>query len=101
MTLDFDTYQSPFTWRYGSPGMRAIWSEVNKRRMWRRLWVALAEAQVAFGLVQGGVSRRQVCVCGIYGAAAHEYRKERGMGAGFRKEGPAAIGPAPSKSGPL
>ena len=31
--------------------MRAIWSEVHKRRLWRRIWVALAEAQSHFGLV--------------------------------------------------
>ena len=34
----------PFTWRYGSPEMRALWSEAHKRRLWRRIWVALAEA---------------------------------------------------------
>jgi adenylosuccinate lyase len=31
--------------------MRAIWSEANKRRGWRRVWVALAEAQSLAGLV--------------------------------------------------
>ncbi len=31
--------------------MRAIWSEVHKRRLWRRIWLALAEAQLQFGLV--------------------------------------------------
>jgi adenylosuccinate lyase len=52
-TNDFShqTYLSPFTWRYGSDEMRQIWSEVHKRRLWRRLWVALAEAQQAFDLV--------------------------------------------------
>jgi adenylosuccinate lyase len=47
----FDSYQSPFTWRYGSPEMRALWSEREKRRTWRQLWVAMAEAQSALGLV--------------------------------------------------
>src|SRR5690606_29687163 len=46
-----DTFLSPFTWRYGSDDMRYIWSEVNKRRTWRRIWVALAEAQQQAGLV--------------------------------------------------
>jgi adenylosuccinate lyase len=45
------TYLSPFTWRYGSDEMRQIWSETHKRRLWRRLWVALAEAQQVAGLV--------------------------------------------------
>lgn len=48
---DFTTYQSPFTWRYGSPAMRRIWSEHNKRLIWRQIWVALAEVQQTFGLV--------------------------------------------------
>jgi adenylosuccinate lyase len=52
MTPDYETYLSPYTWRYGSPVMRQIWSEVNKRKLWRKLWVALAEVQCDFGLVR-------------------------------------------------
>jgi adenylosuccinate lyase len=44
-------YQSPFTTRYGSDAMREIWSERNKRLLWRRIWVALAEAQYESGIV--------------------------------------------------
>ena len=43
----YDTYLSPFTWRYGSPEMRALWSEAHRRRLWRRIWVALAEGAEA------------------------------------------------------
>ena len=46
-----DTYLSPLTWRYGSEEMRQIWSEEHRRRLWRRIWVALAEAQEELGLV--------------------------------------------------
>jgi adenylosuccinate lyase len=49
--FDHDTYISPLTWRYGSEEMRRIWSERHKRRTWRRIWVALAEAQAELGLV--------------------------------------------------
>ena len=45
---DFDTYLSPFTWRYGTPAMRRLWSEQNKRLIWRRIWVVLAEVQVEY-----------------------------------------------------
>lgn len=45
------TYQSPFTIRYGSDAMRALWSETAKRRAWRRVWVAVAEAQSAADLI--------------------------------------------------
>src|SRR4030042_223885 len=51
MTMDYETYLSPFTWRYGRQEMRKIWSEVNKRLLWRKLWVTLAEVQAEFGLV--------------------------------------------------
>ena len=46
-----ETYLSPFSWRYGSEEMRRIWSEVSKRRLWRRIWVALASVQAEAGLV--------------------------------------------------
>jgi len=46
-----ETFLSPFTWRYGSDEMRRIWSEGYKRRLWRRVWVALAAAQHEAGLV--------------------------------------------------
>ncbi len=46
-----DTYISPVTWRYGGEAMRVVWSEAEKRRLLRRFWVALAEAQADVGLV--------------------------------------------------
>lgn len=49
---DFSTYQSPFAWRYGSAEMRALWGEEYKRRIWRRVWVALAEAQAELGIIR-------------------------------------------------
>ena len=48
---NYETYLSPFTWRYGSQGMRQVWSEAAKRHL-RRIWVALAEVQAEYGLVQ-------------------------------------------------
>jgi adenylosuccinate lyase len=48
---DFEVYQSPFSWRYGSNSMRQIWSESNKRKTWRTVWLALAKVQSNFGLV--------------------------------------------------
>jgi adenylosuccinate lyase len=52
MMNDYDTYLSPFTWRYGSNPMRTLWSEGNKRRLWRRIWLGLAEVQASFDLVK-------------------------------------------------
>lgn len=49
--MDFATYASPFSWRYGRPQLRALFSERERRRLWRALWVALAHAQSESGLV--------------------------------------------------
>jgi len=49
--VDFDSYLSPFSWRYASPAMRALWSERGKRLLWRRIWLALAKVQSGYGLV--------------------------------------------------
>jgi adenylosuccinate lyase len=49
---EYEQYLSPFSWRYASEAMRQVWSEANKRRLWRTLWVALAEAQSEFDLVR-------------------------------------------------
>lgn len=51
MDFNHSSYISPFSWRYGSEAMRQIWSEENKRRLMRRVWVALASAQHKAGLV--------------------------------------------------
>lgn len=48
---DFKTYFSPFSWRYGSEEMRVIFSEENKYKLWRKIWVELARAQHSMGLV--------------------------------------------------
>jgi adenylosuccinate lyase len=47
----YDTYASPFSWRYASPEMRWLWSESSKRLLWRQAWLALAKTQASFGLV--------------------------------------------------
>jgi len=49
---NFETYLSPFTWRYGSAEMRRLWSEANKRKLWRQVWLALADVQFEFGLLR-------------------------------------------------
>lgn len=50
--FNHSTYISPYTWRYGSETMRRVWSLENQRRLWRRIWVALAEAQQHAGLIR-------------------------------------------------
>ena len=51
MEYSHDTYISPLTWRYGSDEMKEIFSEVHKRKLLRRVWLALARAESKAGLV--------------------------------------------------
>jgi adenylosuccinate lyase len=54
LDIQMEDYASPFSTRYGSVAMRRIFSEKNRRLLWRRIWIALAEAQQGFGLVTPG-----------------------------------------------
>ncbi len=50
MSSAYENYQSPFSWRYASQEMRSLWSEHQKRLLWRKIWVALAKVESEFGL---------------------------------------------------
>jgi adenylosuccinate lyase len=52
-----ESYRSPLENRYASAELRAIWSPQRKFSTWRRLWLALAEAQHELGLE---ISREQL-----------------------------------------
>jgi adenylosuccinate lyase len=47
---DRNQYQNPLIARYASPEMSQVWSPQRKFSTWRRLWVALAEAEAELGL---------------------------------------------------
>jgi len=51
MSDRFDSYQSPLSYRYASAEMRELFSERAKYRLWRQIWVALAEVENQAGLV--------------------------------------------------
>ena len=46
-----NSYVSPLSCRYGSEDMKEIFSEVHKRKLLRRVWIALARAQEKAGIV--------------------------------------------------
>ncbi|HSM61032.1 MAG TPA: adenylosuccinate lyase [Longimicrobiales bacterium] len=50
MTQAHDRYVHPLSERYASPEMQAIFSPARRFGTWRRLWLALAEAQRELGL---------------------------------------------------
>jgi adenylosuccinate lyase len=47
---DHSLYDNPLITRYASPEMSALFSDRYKFSTWRRLWIALAEAQAELGL---------------------------------------------------
>ncbi len=49
--MSHQTYASPFSWRYGREELRRLFSEHERRRLWRTAWVALAASQLRSGLV--------------------------------------------------
>jgi adenylosuccinate lyase len=50
-TFGYDTFLSPFTWRYGSKEMRNLFSERGRRGTWRSIWLELARAEEKSGLM--------------------------------------------------
>ena len=45
-----ERYSSPLAERYASAPMLALWSPATRYALWRRLWLALAEAQRSLGV---------------------------------------------------
>src|SRR5215813_3726991 len=46
-----EVYDNPLVGRYASPEMGRLWGPQRKFSTWRRLWLALAEAQHELGLL--------------------------------------------------
>ena len=57
MPTDYTQYDNPLIARYASARMSQLWSPQRKFSTWRRLWVALAEAEAELGLA---VSQEQI-----------------------------------------
>ena len=78
MSDNFNQYENPLISRYASSEMTALWSPRRKFGTWRRLWVALAEAEMELGLpiTPGQVDQLRAHVDDIdfEAAAAHERR---------------------------
>ncbi len=73
-------YENPLIFRYASAEMSELWSPRRKFGTWRRLWVALAEAEAELGLpiTAEQIERLKAQVENIdFEAAAREERKLR------------------------
>ncbi len=54
---DYSVYHNPLTTRYASKEMQKAFSDDKRFKLWRKLWVALAEAEMELGL---NISQEQV-----------------------------------------
>lgn len=54
---DYSVYQNPLTTRYASKEMQHAFSDDKRFKLWRKLWVALAESEMELGL---NVTQEQV-----------------------------------------
>ena len=48
--MDYSVYQNPLVTRYASKEMQHAFSDEKRFKLWRKLWVALAEAEMELGL---------------------------------------------------
>ncbi len=48
--MNYDQYENPLISRYASTTMSQLWGSQRKFETWRRLWVALAEAEAELGV---------------------------------------------------
>lgn len=77
MENDFSSYLSVFSWRYGSPEMRKLFSEVENRKKWRKVWLALAKAQGKAGLIdEKALKKIEDNIGNIDIEAAHKIERE-------------------------
>ena len=72
-----DSYVSPLNSRYSSREMKYLFSPDKKFTTWRRLWVALARAEMILGLP---VTEEQVKESEQEEATEHETAKEKELG---------------------
>ena len=75
--MSFDSYEYPFCTRYASKEMQYIFSADKKFTTWRKLWVALARAEMKLGLpvTQEQVDELEANVDNIDYAVAAEREK--------------------------
>ena len=73
-----NTYESPLSSRYASPEMLYIFSADKKFTTWRRLWIALARAEMQLGLpiTQAQIDEMEAHKDEINYAAAAQYERQ-------------------------
>lgn len=75
---DYSVYHNPLTTRYASKEMQRAFSDEKRFKLWRKLWVALAESEMELGL---NITKEQVDELKAYAddidyALAEQFEKE-------------------------
>jgi adenylosuccinate lyase len=72
-----DTYSSPLAARYASRAMLELWSPLQRHRLWRQLWIALAESEMELGVAipAAAIAEMRAAADDIDFAAAAAYEK--------------------------
>ena len=75
---DYSIYHNPLTTRYASKEMQRAFSDEKRFKLWRKLWVALAESEMELGL---NITQEQVDELKTYAedidyALAEQFEKE-------------------------
>ena len=78
MSKDYNTYESPLCTRYAGEEMQYVFSQQKKFSTFRRLWVALARAEMELGLniTPQQVAQLEANIDNIDFAAAEAREKE-------------------------
>jgi adenylosuccinate lyase len=73
-----DVYENPLISRYASREMATLWGDQRKFSTWRRLWVALAEAEAELGLpiTQEQIAELRIHTDDINFDAAEQYERK-------------------------
>jgi adenylosuccinate lyase len=76
--LNHDQYQNPLISRYASKDLVRLWSPQSIHSTWRKLWVALAEAEQELGLAISSdqIAQLRAAVDAIDFARAAEYERK-------------------------
>ncbi len=79
-------WDNPFLSRYSSPEMLELWSPQVRISTWRRLWVALAEAQLELGLTTDDGQTPRISATQILEMKAHIEEVDFNTAAKYEKE---------------
>ena len=64
---DYSIYQNPLCTRYAGGEMQHNFSDEKRFRLWRKLWIALAESEMELGL---NITKEQVDVLKVVSSTA-------------------------------